>query len=286
MFSQANALESLLLYGAFCLSAITSKGSSVSKYQIVATPFQENVKLHCTPPSSLPGFRDLSWFLCPDLKLCLSSKEKEQPIAEITNKTSVRVHFSQIFQIDINGTLTIDWALPAFDGIAFLCWVHFHSIGKRKTIIHLKIRESPRVEIKSPETVYVPEGTNLSLVCLAVGWPRPQLTWTRGDEVLLNQTSNGTYIQQNVTLEDGGIYTCSAKNQFGIEYRSVKVIVLGIPGSAPSPPPGESKEEVSFARAVLKVLPLIITLLFIFLVIIILLVIKIKRPDLFDQNRV
>lgn len=90
-----------------------------------------------------------------------------------------------------------------------------------------ELLESPRVEIKSPETVYVPEGTNLSLVCLAVGWPRPQLTWTRGDELLLNQTSNGTYIQRHVTLEDGGIYTCSAKNQFGIEYRSVKVIVLG-----------------------------------------------------------
>ena len=88
--------------------------------------------------------------------------------------------------------------------------------------------EAPRIEIKTPEKVYVPKGTNLSLVCVADGWPTPQMTWTRGDGLLLNQTSTvGTSIQQNVTLEDSGKYTCRAKNPFGLESHTVEVIVLG-----------------------------------------------------------
>lgn len=69
--------------------------------------------------------------------------------------------------------------------------------------------------------VTVSLGSPHSLHCYAVGWPRPSITWWRGDRML--PLSSSTYEQRrdysllihSVKLSNLGIYTCQAYNGLG-----------------------------------------------------------------------
>lgn len=61
----------------------------------------------------------------------------------------------------------------------------------------------------------------ISLHCYAMGWPRPFVTWWRGDRMLplsseiYEQDSDYTLLIRSVTLQTLGIYTCQAFNAIG-----------------------------------------------------------------------
>eukprot|EP00057_Strongylocentrotus_purpuratus_P002227 XP_003724086.2 PREDICTED: uncharacterized protein LOC100889062 isoform X1 [Strongylocentrotus purpuratus] len=98
--------------------------------------------------------------------------------------------------------------------------------------------ESPRINLiirkpaQPPEMVYYPEttkvgleGEQLSLKCLAVGSPVPQIWWEKEDaELPHNRSSHTSFGQEliisSLKLEDAGLYRCIADNGAGVRAES------------------------------------------------------------------
>ena len=69
------------------------------------------------------------------------------------------------------------------------------------------------------------EGDSANLTCEIVkGVPKPQVTWLKNRKSLPKEM-NTTLLLTNVTDEDEGIYTCSAKNAAGFYSDSKNVTV-------------------------------------------------------------
>lgn len=71
----------------------------------------------------------------------------------------------------------------------------------------------------------VPLGETATLTCLADGYPRPSITWTRAYNAILpggGQTFNGNVLTlTEVTKLDRGTYYCTAENDVGKDKRNV-----------------------------------------------------------------
>ncbi|XP_073699212.1 matrix-remodeling-associated protein 5 [Garra rufa] len=94
----------------------------------------------------------------------------------------------------------------------------------------------PRITSTDIRSVRAHAETNAYLPCVAVGKPRPFLSWTKvstGASVTQNTriqrfqvSSNGTLIIHNVLPLDRGQYLCSVQNQYGEDKIVVNLIVL------------------------------------------------------------
>ncbi|ROL48904.1 Matrix-remodeling-associated protein 5 [Anabarilius grahami] len=94
----------------------------------------------------------------------------------------------------------------------------------------------PRITAAKLHTVTVNAGTDVKLPCDSVGQPKPLLTWTKVSTGAVMSTntriqrfevqSNGTFVINNVQLQDRGQYLCSARNLHGIDKMMVTLVVL------------------------------------------------------------
>ncbi|XP_066907069.1 cell adhesion molecule Dscam2-like, partial [Halyomorpha halys] len=103
-------------------------------------------------------------------------------------------------------------------------------------------------EASKPQLTYkfiqqtVQPGPVMSLKCIAIGNPTPQITWTidgftlpMNERYLIGQyvTLNGDVVSHvnisNVRVEDGGIYQCKASNKVGETSHSAEMRVYGAP---------------------------------------------------------
>ncbi|XP_021252136.1 leucine-rich repeat, immunoglobulin-like domain and transmembrane domain-containing protein 3 [Numida meleagris] len=83
-----------------------------------------------------------------------------------------------------------------------------------------------------------PLGSNVLLRCDATGYPTPQLTWTRSDNVPVNYTviqeTPGEGVRWSIlsltgiSYKDAGEYRCKAKNLAGMSEAAVTVTVVGV----------------------------------------------------------
>ena len=81
----------------------------------------------------------------------------------------------------------------------------------------------------SPEIVNVSLGQNVTLDCVAKGYPTPTITWSAAGELPESSRveSNGSLIIENVTGSDLGQYVCTARSDLGTKSHSV-TLKLGI----------------------------------------------------------
>ena len=92
------------------------------------------------------------------------------------------------------------------------------------------------------ESSIVRKGNTATILCKAIGYPPPSITWSRTNETLSDRvsvsdsvsvpTGNGNVTSVNVNLiitaasrEDTGVYTCSANNSIGSDNRNVSITV-------------------------------------------------------------
>ncbi|CAL1675129.1 unnamed protein product [Lasius platythorax] len=80
----------------------------------------------------------------------------------------------------------------------------------------------PVAIIGEPDTrITVTMNSPITLQCYAMGWPRPIVTWWRGDRMLplfsenYEQETDYTLLIRSVTLTNLGVYTCQAFNGIG-----------------------------------------------------------------------
>ncbi|NXN99675.1 LRIT3 protein, partial [Rhinopomastus cyanomelas] len=90
-----------------------------------------------------------------------------------------------------------------------------------------------------------PLGSNVLLRCDATGYPTPQLTWTRSDNIPVNYTviqeTPGDGVRWSImsltgiSYKDAGEYRCKAKNLAGMSEAAVTVTVVGVVTTTVSP---------------------------------------------------
>ncbi|XP_062273055.1 hemicentin-1 [Scomber scombrus] len=91
---------------------------------------------------------------------------------------------------------------------------------------------------EAPVDVTANVGENITLPCVARGYPQPTVTWRKQDgrQILTRTEShsrtmlleNGLLLIQSVWLDDEGLYICEAKNQFGTIKTEARVSVTGL----------------------------------------------------------
>ncbi|XP_030305940.1 leucine-rich repeat, immunoglobulin-like domain and transmembrane domain-containing protein 3 [Calypte anna] len=98
-----------------------------------------------------------------------------------------------------------------------------------------------------------PLGSNVLLRCDATGYPTPQLTWTRSDNIPVNYTviqeTPGEGVRWSIisltgiSYKDAGEYRCKAKNLAGMSEAAVTVTVVGVVTTTLSPQKYGRKQE-------------------------------------------
>ncbi|XP_041856289.1 hemicentin-1 [Melanotaenia boesemani] len=121
------------------------------------------------------------------------------------------------------------------------------SAGTSTGIVNLEVGAGP-LFTEAPTDVTANVGENITLPCIARGFPQPTVTWRRQDgrKILARtdshsrtmQMENGALLIHSVWLDDEGLYICEARNQFGSIKTEARVSVTGLepPVLAQAPP--------------------------------------------------
>ena len=88
-------------------------------------------------------------------------------------------------------------------------------------------------KIITPErlTVYKPVGSDVSLPCTAVGFPKPSISWTSNPEENEKtrrwMAADKPKLLYQISRAEEGEYTCTAKNLYGTDEN---VVILKVQG--------------------------------------------------------
>ncbi|PRD27171.1 UNVERIFIED_CONTAM: Hemicentin-1 [Trichonephila clavipes] len=96
-----------------------------------------------------------------------------------------------------------------------------NSAGNDRFTALLEIKEPPKW-IKEPKDAYFSAGDNISIECVASGFPIPNVTWMKNNpmgidimhEVMSQEKTSGksVYVKKHASIEDAGYYFCIADN--------------------------------------------------------------------------
>ncbi|XP_008006911.3 immunoglobulin superfamily member 10 isoform X1 [Chlorocebus sabaeus] len=136
-----------------------------------------------------------------------------------------------------NGTLVIKEA-TAYDRGNYICKAQ-NSVGHTLiTVSVMIVAYPPRITNRPPRSIVTRTGAAFQLHCVALGVPKPEITWEMPDHSLLSTASKertrgseqlhlqGTLVIQNPQTSDSGIYKCTAKNPLGSDYAATYIQVI------------------------------------------------------------
>ncbi|XP_028361105.1 immunoglobulin superfamily member 10 [Phyllostomus discolor] len=125
-----------------------------------------------------------------------------------------------------NGTLVIKGA-TAYDRGNYICKAQ-NSVGHALIGVPVAVvAYAPRITNRPPRSILTKTGTAIRLHCVALGVPKPEITWEMPDHSQLSKANKGkahgiepfhprgTLVIQNPRTSDSGIYKCTAKNALG-----------------------------------------------------------------------
>ncbi|XP_067391212.1 hemicentin-1 isoform X2 [Emydura macquarii macquarii] len=102
--------------------------------------------------------------------------------------------------------------------------------GSTVASVFLTVQEPPKVVI-SPKNQSFTEGSEVSIMCSATGYPKPKIVWTHNDMFIMGSdryrlTPEGTLIIKKALPKDAGLYGCSASNSAGTERQTSTVTYI------------------------------------------------------------
>ncbi|NXC65766.1 NCHL1 protein, partial [Anhinga anhinga] len=126
--------------------------------------------------------------------------------------------------------LKIDQVTAADEG-TYQCTAS-NPMGRAKHEFHVHVEEPPRW-IKEPEGGVYSVGTNLVLLCEAIGNPEPTIQWKLNGMPIDSRTFRGRISAReisltNLQLQDSAVFQCEASNKHGTILASANVNVLNI----------------------------------------------------------
>ncbi|XP_036864144.2 immunoglobulin superfamily member 10 isoform X1 [Manis javanica] len=136
-----------------------------------------------------------------------------------------------------NGTLVIKEA-TAYDRGNYICKAQ-NSVGHALiTVPVMVVAYPPRITNRPPRSILTRTGAVIQLQCVALGVPKPEITWEMPDHSLLSRAykgrahdiepphPQGTLVIQNPQTSDSGVYKCTAKNPLGSDYATTHIQVI------------------------------------------------------------
>ncbi|CAI9591845.1 unnamed protein product [Staurois parvus] len=96
----------------------------------------------------------------------------------------------------------------------------------------------PRITNKAPQNIHTRAGSPVHLNCMAIGIPKPEITWELPDSSVLTTASKGrsigtellhpqgTLVVQNPRPSDSGVYKCIVRNALGMDSSSTYLKVI------------------------------------------------------------
>ncbi|KAJ8280498.1 hypothetical protein GJAV_G00055590 [Gymnothorax javanicus] len=141
------------------------------------------------------------------------------------------------FQLFDNGTLVIREA-TLHDRGNYLCRAKNDMGEATLTVPVIVIAFPPRITNGPPSNLRTAAGVPMQLPCMAIGIPKPVISWELPDRSVLSSANKGwpagtellhpqgTLVIQNPTSLDSGTYKCMAKNHMGMDSRATYVRVL------------------------------------------------------------
>ncbi|XP_065267316.1 immunoglobulin superfamily member 10 [Emys orbicularis] len=136
-----------------------------------------------------------------------------------------------------NGTLVIREA-TIHDRGNYLCKAQNNAGESSITVPVMTVAYPPRITNRPPQSIRTMAGAAVQLNCMALGIPKPEITWELPDHSVLSPASKGrpsgsellhpqgTLIIQNPKSSDSGMYKCTAKNQFGSDFTITYIQVV------------------------------------------------------------
>ncbi|XP_041323913.1 immunoglobulin superfamily member 10 [Pyrgilauda ruficollis] len=136
-----------------------------------------------------------------------------------------------------NGTLLIR-AAAAHDAGNYLCRAHNDAGDSSLTVPVVVTAYAPRIMGRPPAAVRAVPGAAVQLLCVALGVPKPEITWELPDRSILSTARQGrgsggellhptgTLLLQNPRPSSSGTYKCTARNPLGTDTAVTYVHVI------------------------------------------------------------
>ncbi|XP_030311670.1 immunoglobulin superfamily member 10 [Calypte anna] len=136
-----------------------------------------------------------------------------------------------------NGTLVIREA-TIHDRGNYVCKAHNDAGDSSVTVPVLIVAYPPRITTRPLQTVRTVPGAALQLHCLALGIPKPEITWELPDHSVLSTSHHGqatrselllphgTLLIQSPQPSDSGAYKCTARNHLGSDFTVTYVHII------------------------------------------------------------
>ncbi|KAM9378614.1 immunoglobulin superfamily member 10 [Phaethornis superciliosus] len=136
-----------------------------------------------------------------------------------------------------NGTLVIQ-AATIYDRGNYVCKAQNDAGDSSMTVPVLIVAYPPRITNRPLQTVRTVPGAALQLHCLALGIPKPEITWELPDHSVLSTSHHdqapgselllphGTLLIQNPQPSDSGAYKCTARNHLGSDFTVTYVHII------------------------------------------------------------
>ncbi|XP_074859788.1 immunoglobulin superfamily member 10 isoform X2 [Carettochelys insculpta] len=136
-----------------------------------------------------------------------------------------------------NGTLVIQEA-TIHDRGNYMCKAQNIAGESSVTVPVMTLAYPPRITNRPPQSIRTMAGAAVQLNCMALGIPKPEITWELPDHSVLSPASKGrpsrsellhpqgTLVIQNPKSSDSGMYKCIAKNQFGSDFTTTYIQVV------------------------------------------------------------
>ncbi|XP_018421384.1 PREDICTED: immunoglobulin superfamily member 10 [Nanorana parkeri] len=148
-----------------------------------------------------------------------------------------RPQFSGKHMLLENGTLVIQES-NIHDRGNYLCKVKNNAGESSISVPVMIVAYPPRITSKAPQNIHTKSGSPVHLNCMAIGIPKPEITWELPDLSLLTTASKGrpmgtellhpqgTLVVQNPRPVDSGVYKCIARNALGMDSSSTYLKVI------------------------------------------------------------
>uniref|UniRef100_UPI00398ECA4D opioid-binding protein/cell adhesion molecule isoform X5 n=1 Tax=Pristiophorus japonicus TaxID=55135 RepID=UPI00398ECA4D len=169
----------------------------------------ENAVLRCTIDS---GVTRVAWL--NRSSILYAGKDKWSLDPRVVIVTNSKTEYSiQIVDVDV------------YDEGPYTCSVQTHN-HPRTSRVHVIVQVPPKI-VNISSSVSVNEGSNVTLLCLAIGRPEPTVTWRHLSPLARRFVSEDEYLEiTGIAKEQAGEYECSAYNEVSsADVRKVQVIV-------------------------------------------------------------
>ena len=132
---------------------------------------------------------------------------------------ALRVRMDERYNV-INDNLVIT-EVNTGDAGSVMCQVEDENRDLETFTYNIRVLQAAQAKIAVGSYLAVKKGTSLTLNCVGVGVPEPEIVWRKGSQMLSRGVGEAGVLLEYVTREDAGDIVCEASNGVGEVARDV-----------------------------------------------------------------